>query len=105
VEEPYKLGFENIIKATALNAKLRHYTNRNTLKLIYYAFVYPFLTYVWESNMGNYIPNKASKVAECPQKIIRLITFKSYLEHTEPLFFELKILNIFKINVNDYLSC
>jgi hypothetical protein len=37
--------------------------------------------------------------------MIRLITFKSYLEHTEPLFFELKILNIFKINVNDYLSC
>ena len=36
------------------------------------------------------------------KKIIRLITFKSYLEHTEPLFHKLKILNIFKIN--DYLS-
>jgi hypothetical protein len=34
------------------------------------------------------------------KKIIRLISFKSYLEHTEPLFQNLKILNI-----NDYLSC
>ena len=31
------------------------------------------------------------------------MNFKSYLEHTEPLFQKLKILNIFKIN--DYLSC
>ena len=31
------------------------------------------------------------------------MNFKSYFEHTEPLFQKLKILNIFKIN--DYLSC
>ena len=33
---------------------------------------------------------------------MRLITFKSYLEHTEPIFKELRILDIFKIN--DYLT-
>ena len=36
------------------------------------------------------------------KKIVRLITFKSYIEHTELIFKELKILNIFKIN--DYLT-
>ena len=35
---------------------------------------------------------------ECTKKIIRLMTFKSYLEHTEPIFKELSILNIFQIN-------
>lgn len=36
---------KNVIKATALIAKLRYYTNRNALKLIYHALVFPFLTY------------------------------------------------------------
>ena len=34
---------KHIFKSTALIAKLRHYTNKNTLKLIYYALVYPYL--------------------------------------------------------------
>jgi hypothetical protein len=33
---------------------------------------------------------------------VRLITFRSYSEHTEPIFKELHILDIFKIN--DYLT-
>ena len=32
------------------------------------------------------------------KKIIRLTTFKSYFDHTEPIFIEMQILNIFKIN-------
>ena len=93
---------KNIIKATALIAKLRHFTNRNTLKLIYYALVYPFLTY-GNLTWGNTYPTRLQKLLNVQKKFIRLITFKSYLEHTEPLFHKLKILNIFKIN--DYLSC
>lgn len=37
------------------------------------------------------------------KKIIRLMTLKFYLEGTEPLFFKLKILNIFKFN--NYITC
>ena len=79
-----------MIEAAALIAKLRHYTNKNTLKLIYYALVYPYLTYgnlIW----GNTYQMKLQK------KNVRLISFKSYLEHSNPLFHNLKILNIFKI--------
>ena len=36
------------------------------------------------------------------KKIVRLMTFKSYLEHSEPIFKDLNILDIFKIN--DYLT-
>ena len=35
------------------------------------------------------------------KKIVRLICFKSYSDHSEPLFLDLKILNVYKIN--DYL--
>jgi hypothetical protein len=79
-------------------AKLRHYTNKNTLKLIYYALVYPYLTYgnlVW----GNTYPTRLQKLLKTQKKIVRrLMCFKSYTDHSEPLFFNLKIVNIYKIN-------
>ena len=36
------------------------------------------------------------------KKIVRLMTYKSYSEHTEPIFKDLNILDIFKIN--DFLT-
>ena len=91
---------KTIIKCTGLIAKLRHYTNRNTLKLIYYALAYPYLAYgnlVW----GNTYPTRLQKIMNVQKKIVRLICFKSYSDHSEPLFLDLKILNVYKIN--DYL--
>ena len=46
--------------------------------------------------------NANSKTDEYPKKIVRLMTSKSYLQHIEPIFKELKILDIYKIN--DYLT-
>ena len=92
--------FKNIMKSAGLIAKLRHYTNRNTLKLIYYALSYPYLTYgnlVW----GNTYPTRLQKIMNVQKKIVRLICFKSYMDHSEPLFLDLQILNIYKLN--DYL--
>ena len=91
---------QSVMKSTGLIAKLRHFTNRNTLKLIYYALAYPYLTYgklVW----GNTYPTRLQKLMNVQKKIVRLICFKSYTDHSEPLFLDLKILNIYKIN--DYL--
>ena len=88
------------MKSIGLIAKLRHFTNRNTLKLIYYALAYPYLTYgnlVW----GNTYPTRLQKLMNVQKKIVGLICFKSYTDHSEPLFLDLKILNIYKIN--DYL--
>jgi hypothetical protein len=91
---------KNIIKSAGLIAKLRHFTNKNSLKLVYYALVYPYLTYgnlVW----GNTYPTRLQKLLNVQKKIVRLISFKSYMEHSKPLFLDLKILNIYQIN--DYL--
>jgi hypothetical protein len=91
---------KTVIKCTGLIAKLRHYANRNTFKLIHYALAYPYLTYgnlVWE----NTYPTRLQKIMNVQKKIVRLICFKSYSDHSEPLFLDLKILNVYKIN--DYL--
>ena len=64
---------KSITKSTGMIAKLRHYTNKNTLKLIYYALVYPYLTYgnlVW----GNTYPTIITEVIKdtkenCPTNV------------------------------------
>ena len=85
---------KNIIKSAGQIAKLRHFTNKNTSKLIYYALVYPYLTYgnlVW----GSTYP----KLLNVQKKIVRLICFKSYMDHSEPIFLQLKILDSLSIKL------
>ena len=101
LERPYSSGGKKIIRASGIIEKIRHFVTRNTGKLIYYALVYPYLIYgnlIW----GNTYKTRIQKIMNIQKKIVRLITFKSYLEHTEPIFKELGILDIFKIN--DYLT-
>ena len=91
----------HITRAVGIIAKLRHFISKNTLKLIiYYALAYPHLTcgnMIWEI----LIKPDSKKIFEFSKEIGKLTTFESYSQPSKPLFFELKILNIFKIN--DYL--
>ena len=92
---------KKIIKSAGLIARIRHFTNLNALKLIYYALVYPYLIYgnlIW----GNTYKKRIQNLVNIQKKIVRLMTFKSYLEHSDPIFSNLKILNICKIN--NYLT-
>ncbi len=75
------------------------YVNLSTFLAIrpFKAYLYPYLIYgnlIW----GNTYKSRLQKLLNIQKKIIRLMSFKSYLEHTEPLFKELSILDIFKIN-------
>ena len=88
---------KKISRASGIIVKIRHFLSRNTMKLVYYALVYPYLIYgnlIW----GNTYKSRVQKLLNVQKKIIRLMTFKSYLEHTEPIFKELGFLNIFQIN-------
>ena len=93
---------KKVIKSGGIIAKLRHYTNKNTLKLTYYALVYihlylyPFLT------LGKYIQKTNSKLINIQKKIVRLMTFSSHLDYTENIFQHLNILNLSKLD--DYLT-
>ena len=83
---------KKIIKSTAVIVRIRHFINLKALKLIYYALVYPYLIYgnlIW----GNTYKKRTQKLVNIQKKIIRLMTFNSYFEHTEPIF-KYKIINI-----------
>jgi hypothetical protein len=76
---------KKIIKCTAIISKIRHFTNLNSLKLIYYALVYPYFAYgnlIW----GNTYKSRIQKLVNIQKKIVILMTFKSYFEHSEPIF-------------------
>jgi hypothetical protein len=59
--------------------------------------VYPYLTYgnlLW----GNIYKSRFQKLVNIQKKIVRLMTFKSYFDHSELIFNDLQILNLYKIN-------
>ena len=90
------------MKSTAIISKIRHFTNLNSRKLLYYSLVYPDLTYgnlIW----GITYKTRIQKLINIQKKVIRLIAFKSFTEHTEPIFRDLEILSFEKIN--NFLIC
>ena len=92
---------KKVIKASSIISRVRHFTNLNALKLIYYTLVYPYLIYgdlIW----GNTYKTRIQKLMRIQKKIVRLITFKPYSEHTETIFKNLEILNVYQIN--DFLT-
>ena len=89
------------MKGAAIISKIRHFTNLNSLKLIYYALVYPYLIYgnlIW----GYTYKTLIKKLMNIQKKILRLMTFKSYFDSCEPIFNNLQILDLFKLN--EYLT-
>ena len=59
---------KKIIKSTGIISKIRHFTNLNTLKLVYYALVYPYLIYgnlIW----GNTYKKRLHKLMNIQKKI------------------------------------
>ena len=61
------LIYKNIMKSTAVISKIRHFTNLNTRKLLYYSLVYPYLTYgnlIW----GNTYKKRIQKLIKISKK-------------------------------------
>ena len=88
---------KKVMESSAIISKSRHCANMTARKLLYYALVYPYPTYctiVW----GNTYKTKIQRLISIQKKIMRLITFKPYLEHTEKFFKNLQILKVEQIN-------
>ena len=70
--------------------KIRKFLQNNTMRNMYFTFIYPYLIYcieVWgHTNLDPLI--------KIQKKSIRTITFSHYLAHTNPLFERLNILDI-----------
>jgi hypothetical protein len=69
-----KFDYKKIIKCTAIISKIRHFTNLNSLKLIYYALVYPYLAYgnlIW----GNTYKSRIQKLVKIKKKDCQINDF------------------------------
>ena len=87
----------NIIsKKIGILYRIRHFVTRNTLIMLYNAFILPHITYgleVWGAAHKTFL----NKVMVLQKKITRIICFKSYNYHTAPLFYDLTILDVYKL--------
>ena len=78
--------------------KTKKYLHQKTLTQLYNAFIYPHLTYcipVW----GNACKTYLDPLVKIQKRVIRLIKGAKKLDHTDPLFKELKILMLLEIYV------
>jgi hypothetical protein len=74
-------------------SKLRNYVSLSTLKRLYYALVYPFLTYgilVW----GCTYQTTLQPLFILQKKAVRILTNSSFHEHTSPLFKDMNFLKL-----------
>ena len=72
--------------------------DKETLRNLYFTFIYPYLTYcvhVWGNSAKTYLAH----LQKLQKKIVRVITFSKFNSHTQPLLYELKLLNIEKIHL------
>ena len=74
-----------IAKSIGIIFKIRNFLYKNTLRNMYFTFIYPYLTYCVEM-WGNAHDSHLDPVIKLQKKSIRAITFSHYLDHTAPLF-------------------
>ena len=75
--------------------RLRHFVYRKILIMLYNTFILPHITYgleVWGAALKTFM----NPIIMIQKRMARIITFKGYRHHSDPLFFELKLLDVFK---------
>ena len=91
-----------ISKSIGILINIRPYLDKVTLRNQYFTFVYPYLLYcveVW----GNACDTHLDPIIKIQKKCVRVITFSHYLEPTESLFKDLKILAFKKLVIQKIL--
>ena len=74
-----------IKRSIGILSKLRYYVDLSILIKLYYALIYPFLTYgiiIW----GNTYPTTIQPLSVLQKKAVRIMTFSKFDEHSSPLF-------------------
>ena len=77
--------------------RARHYLPIRTLRTVYNAMVYPYLSYcnvVWAS----IYPSRLDALHKVQKKIIRIITLSKYQQESRQLFISLQLLNIYELH-------
>ena len=79
-------------RANGLLSKLRHFVNQSTLKSIYYAIFesnFNYASIVWAQKITS-----SHRLFLLQKKAIRIINFSDRLAHTNPLFYNSKIIKL-----------
>ena len=87
-----------VSRSIGIISKTMHILDKDCLKILYFALVYPYLTYcnqVW----GSTYPTNLNRLQLLQKKVIRIISRSGYLSHTGDLFSSLGLLTIANINV------
>ena len=74
-------------------SRVRHFVDSNILINLYYSLVYPYLIYglvAW----GNTYSSSINPLYILQKKVVRLMTFSIFYEHSNPLFVKLGILKL-----------
>ena len=85
-----------ISKSVGLLYKAKYYLPSKSLLILYYALVYPYLTYcnlIWAST---YVTN-LQRIYLLQKRAVRAISKADYKASSKPLFANLKILDVFSI--------
>ena len=75
--------------------RIRHFVSKQILLMLYNAFILPHITYgleVWGGTNKTFL----NPILILQKRMSRVITFQSFRHHSAPLFYELKLLDIFK---------
>ena len=85
-----------ISKGIGIMYRARTYLTKNSLKKLYFSYIYPYLIYcieIWGISPQSHL----RLLLLLQKKIVRIMTFSTYYAHTDPLFKALNILTIDKL--------
>ena len=82
--------------------KARNALNKHSLTQLYFSFIHCHLNYA-NIAWGNTNKSKLLPLYRQQKHVARLINFKDRFAHAKPLLFEMKILNIYQLNIFNIL--
>ena len=86
-----------IAKGTGILNKAKLYVNLSTLVTLYHSFIYPHLTYCLEVWGGAGDVKIILSLFELQKIVVRIMKSSPHKPHTEPIFLDLKLLNIYQL--------
>ena len=93
----YHINFvcKQIAKSVGILSRTRFYSSCKTKLVLYYTFIYPYITYCNSTWSSTYVSN-LNRIYYLPKRAERPVTNSDYRAHIA-LFSKLKILDIFQI--------
>jgi hypothetical protein len=88
---------KKISKSVGIIYRSRFYLSTKTKLSLYYTLIYPYITYCNIAWSSTYVTN-VNRIFYLQKRAVRAITNSNFRAHSTPLFSQLGILDIFKVN-------